>query len=443
MCFSDETPKTKRTWAIPLKILIYGVNYSPELTGIGKYSGEMAEWLRDRGHEVRVVTAPPYYPEWQVRADYVWWHYRRESHFRFPLPHSSPHADTVVRSQSRVDVFRCPLWVPRKPSGLKRLLHLASFAMSSFPVMLWQIFWRPDVVFVVEPPLFCAPPAWLLGRLAGAKVWLHVQDFEVDAAFDLGLLPVSFRNAVGILERGLMRRFDRVSTISKRMQNRLSDKGVSIDKQVFFPNWVDTQSIFPLAHPSPMRKELGLAPETTVLLYSGNMGEKQGLEIVIECARKLAEQQEIVFVLCGDGAAYPRLRKLSKGLQNILWLPLQPLERLNDLLNLADIHLLPQRGDAADLVMPSKLTGILASGRPVVATAVRGTQVAAVAEACGLVTRPENVEEFTNAVMELAGSREKRLQLGNAARDYAIRNLGREEVLAQFERNLVNCAARV
>ena len=422
-----------------MKILIYGINYPPELTGIGKYSGEMAAWLLDRGHEVRVVTAPPYYPEWQVHADYVWWHYRRESHLELIQPQPSQRTDTVVRSQSRVDVFRCPLWVPRKPSGFKRLLHLASFAISSFPVMLGQIFWRPDVVFVVEPPLFCAPQAWLFGRLTGAKIWLHIQDFEVDAAFELGLLPAFFRKTVGTLERGLMRRFDRVSTISKRMQDRLSDKGVSIEKQVFFPNWVDTDLIFPLGYLSPMREELGIAPEATVLLYSGNMGEKQGLEIVIECARRLAGQREIVFVLCGDGAAYPRLRKLSESLQNILWLPLQPFERLNDLLNLADIHLLPQRGDAADLVMPSKLTGILASGRPVIATAVQGTQVAAVAEACGIVTRPENVEEFTNAILELASSREKRLQLGNAARDYAIRNLGREEVLAQFERNLVNC----
>lgn len=403
----------------------------------------MAAWLLDRGHEVRVVTAPPYYPEWQVHADYVWWHYLRESHLKRTQPQPSTRADTVGRSQSHIDVFRCPLWVPPKPSGLKRLLHLASFAISSLPVMLGQIFWRPDVVFIVEPPLFCAPQAWLFGRLTGAKVWLHIQDFEVDAAFELGLLPASFRKAVGTLERGLMRRFDRVSTISKRMQDRLSDKGVSIGKQVFFPNWVDTDLIFPLGYLSPMREELGIAPEATVLLYSGNMGEKQGLEIVIECARRLAEQQEIVFVLCGDGAAYPRLRKLSESLQNILWLPLQPFERLNDLLNLADIHLLPQRGDAADLVMPSKLTGILASGRPVVATAVPGTQVAAVAEACGIVTRPENVEEFTNAIIELAGSREKRLQMGNAARDYAIRNLGREEVLAQFERNLVNCVTSV
>jgi len=422
-----------------MKILIHGINYAPELTGIGKYTGEMVEWLVAKGHEVRVVTGYPYYPEWRIGEGYSAWGYKRESDSSYSL---SPADTGSGAAAGSLDIFRCPLWVPGKLSGTKRLLHLASFALSSFPVMLGQIFWRPDVVFVVEPPLFCAPQAWLCGRLSGAKVWLHIQDFEVDAAFELGLLPSFFRNIVGMLERRLMSGFDRVSTISTRMCERLSGKGVAVEKQVFFPNWVDTQLIFPLGYTSPMRQELGIAPETIVLLYSGNMGEKQGLEIVIECARQLAGRREVVFVLCGDGAAYPRLRKMSEGLRNILWLPLQPFDRLNDLLNLADIHLLPQRGDAADLVMPSKLTGILASGRPVVATAVPGTQVAVVVEACGIVTRPENAEEFMNAIVELAGSREKRVQLGNAAREYAVCNLGKNKVLACFERDIFDCVAK-
>jgi len=153
-----------------LRILIHGINYFPELTGIGKYTGEMAEWLVSRGHEVRVVTAPPYYPEWRIADGYSAWRYRREA-------------------RAGVTIWRCPLWVPKKQSGKNRLLHLASFALSSLPVMLSQVFWRPDVVLVVEPPLFCMPTAWLVARLSGAKAWLHIQDFEVDAAFELGLLP--------------------------------------------------------------------------------------------------------------------------------------------------------------------------------------------------------------------------------------------------------------
>lgn len=203
-----------------MKILIYGLNFSPELTGIGKYTGEMAEWLAARGHQVRVITAPPYYPDWKIRAGYSGRWYQVQ--------------DSACK---RFVIYRCPLWVPARPSGLKRLLHLASFAVSSAPLLLRQAFWRPDVVWVVEPALFCAPGAWLTARLSRAHCWLHIQDYEVDAAFDLGLLKGQrLRRWVTASERWLMRRFDRVSTISKRMVERALSKGVDPARITLFPN---------------------------------------------------------------------------------------------------------------------------------------------------------------------------------------------------------------
>ena len=182
-----------------VKILVHGIFFAPVLTGVGKYTGEMASWLASRGHEVRVVTAPPYYPDWRVSPGYRAGRYATE------------------RWQG-ARVWRCPVWVPARPGGLARLLHLASFATSSFPVMVRQLLWRPDVVLVVEPPLFCAPTGWLVARLCGARAWLHVQDYEVDAAFELGLLRgATVRRMATVWERSLMRRFDRVSTISQRM----------------------------------------------------------------------------------------------------------------------------------------------------------------------------------------------------------------------------------
>ncbi|MCK9352694.1 MAG: glycosyltransferase WbuB [Gallionella sp.] len=401
-----------------MRILINGTNYHPEKIGIGKYTGEMAEWLAMRGHEVRVVTAPPYYPEWRVGAGYSALGYRCES-------------------LSGVDVWRCPLWIPGKLSGLKRIVHLASFALSSLPVMLRQIFWRPDVVFVIEPPLMCAPAAWLTARLCGAKSWLHIQDFEVDAAFELGILRSTWarRFALGA-ESQLMRRFDRVSTISPRMLERLAEKKVALQNAYLFQNWVDTDFIFPMRAMSPFRDELGITPEKVVALYSGNMGEKQGLEIVIEAARLFADDERLVFVLCGEGGARRRLLERAAGLHNVLWLPLQPVERLNELLNLADVHLLPQRADVADLVMPSKLTGMLASGRPVVATAYLGTQVAEVVAKCGIVAPPGDAESLWAALRQLIESPEGRGRLGGAARKYAETRLGKDVVLGQFEQEL-------
>mgnify|MGYP003607745925 CR=1 FL=1 len=399
-----------------MRILLYAINFAPELTGAGKYTGEMAQWLTARGHEVRVVTAPPYYPQWQVQPPYRANRWQRE------------------RWQG-IEIWRCPLWVPPKPGGLKRLLHLASFALSSLPVMLGQARWRPDWILMVEPTLFCAPTTLLTAQLAGAHSWLHIQDFEVDAAFELGLMaaPSARRLALG-LERGLLRRFSQVSTISEKMYERLLAKGVARAQASLFPNWVDLQAVQPLAHPSVFRAELGLADDAVVALYAGNMGQKQGLEILIDAARLLQDQPRLVFVLAGAGSARSRLETLAADLPNVRWLPLQPVERLNELLNLADIHLLPQRADAADLVMPSKLTGMLASGRPVVASAAPDTQVARVVNGCGLVVLPGDAHAFAAALRELAADPARRHELGLAARAQAEHDLGCEAILSRFER---------
>lgn len=402
-----------------MKILLYGINFAPELTGIGKYTGEMANWLISRGHSVRVVTAPSYYPNWKVAEGYSCWSYRCEVFDGVPI-------------------WRCPLYVPSTPSGLKRVLHLASFALSSFPVMLRHVFWRPDVVWVVEPALMCAPGAALVGRLAGAKIWLHAQDFEVDAAFDLGIVKAGWlKRSVLRAESCLMRRFDRVSTISTGMLGKLKGKGVAPEKALLFPNWVDVESIHPDgAAGQAMRTELGLPAEAKVALYSGNMGEKQGLEYVIEAARALVGT-ELIFVLCGDGAARARLQADATGLPNVRWLSLQPLENLNALLNMADVHLLPQKRNAADLVMPSKLTGIFASGRPVVAMAEPGTTVYEAVHGRGEVVPPEDATALAQAITRLLADGDACKQLGAEGRRFAVKTLGRDAILGEFEKKLL------
>jgi colanic acid biosynthesis glycosyl transferase WcaI len=397
-----------------LKILIYGINFAPELTGIGKYTGEMAEWLAAAGHDVRVVTAPPYYPDWRIRSDY----------------NGPQHMHKLWQG---VRVWRAPLWVPAKPSGLKRLIHLASFALGSLPLMLRQLVWRPDVVWVVEPPLFCAPTALLVARLCGARAWLHVQDYEVDAAFALGLLKGErARNLVSALERWLMRRFDRVSTISESMMALASAKCVKPGKLVLFPNWIDLDAIVPLTKVSTYRAELGIPVGAVVALYSGNMGGKQGLEIMGQAARHLANEPNLHFVFCGNGAGKADLLVLAQGLPRVLFLDLQPMERFNELLGLADIHLLPQRADAADLVMPSKLTGMLASGRAVAATARPDTELGKAVAGCGLLSPPGDAIAFAAAIRTLARDPARRAAFGLAGRRYAESCLGMEPILQRF-----------
>lgn len=401
-----------------MKILLYGINFSPELTGIGKYTGEMAAWLAKAGHDVRVVTAPPYYPDWKVDERYSAVRYGHEI-------------------WNDVRVWRAPLWVPARPSGIKRLLHLASFALSSLPLMMRQLLWKPDVVWVVEPPLFCAPTALCVARLTGARAWLHVQDYEVDAAFALGLLQGGLaRRFVTGLERWLMRRFDKVSTISESMIDRAAAKGVEVDRIAYFPNWIDLARIYPIAKPSGYRATLGISADTVVALYSGNMGGKQGLEIMAEAARLLSDSPNLLFVFCGNGAGKADLEHLAKGLTNVRFLNLQPVERFNDLLGLADIHLLPQRADAADLVMPSKLTGMLASGRAVVATAGGDTELGRAVSGCGLVTAPGDAAAFAEAIRALANDPAHRKALGMAGRRYAEMKFNINRILENFEHML-------
>jgi colanic acid biosynthesis glycosyl transferase WcaI len=394
----------------------------------------MAAWLAQRGHEVRVVTAPPYYPAWRIREDYRGTRYRVEQSPGMPL------------------VCRTPLYVPERPTGIKRVAHLASFMMGSLPVMLREMFWQPEVVFTVEPTFFCVPLALFVAKGAGATCWLHVQDFEVDAAFDLGLLPAEgpIHDFALRVERFFIHAFDRVSGISARMVERARAKGIPEDRAVLFPNWVDVDAIYPMeavaARENGIRRELASSvpgiEDKIVLLYSGNMGTKQGLELFAPLADKFAGDRRVHFIFCGDGAFRPQLEVLVRGRANVSLLPLQPLERLNDLLNAADIHLLPQRAGAADLVMPSRLTGMLASGRPVIATAARGTQLAQVVADCGLAVPAEDPAALYAAVLRLVNEAGLRLRMGRAARVYALEHLGKEQVLQRFELDLVTLVAQ-
>jgi colanic acid biosynthesis glycosyl transferase WcaI len=410
-----------------MKIVLYGINFAPELTGTGKYTGQLAAWLAARGHDVSVITAPPYYPQWKVQSGYRAGRYASET-------------------WQGVKVLRAPLWVPTVPGGAKRLLHLATFALSSLPLLLRCAWRRPDVILVVEPPLFCAPAAVAVARLCGARAWLHVQDYEVDAAFELGLLKGRLlKRMVGAAERWLMRRFDRVSTISSRMLDLARRKGVDEGSLVLFPNWMEVG-----ARPGRVsdglldyRSLLNIPKDALVAMYAGNLGGKQGLSTLADVAQILRRHPDIYFVFCGEGPQREDLQRRCGTLQHVRFLPLQPADRIGELLACADVHLLPQRAGAADLVMPSKLTGMLASGRPVICGAAPGTELATVVAGCGIVVAPENARAMARALLTLGNQRELRLALGQAAWRYAQANLDMNTVLMRFEQNLSSaCAPR-
>ncbi len=408
-----------------MRIVIVGIFFFPELTGVGKYTGEMAVYLRQQGHQVHIVTTPPFYPYWKVQKNYKCWKYYREN-------------------WQGVQIFRTPLWVPKKPTGIKRLVHQLSFALSSLPVLIGHLFWKPDLILCIIPAFFSAPFALLAARVSRAKAWLHIQDFELDMAKNLGILPTSnlLMNSGFIFERWLLGRFDQVSTISEGMLARLKQKGISHPRPFLFPNWVDTKAIHPLRCENPFRNELGVDPSKLVVLYHGNMGRKQGLSILVEVALRLLDEKDILFILCGEGSERQKLELQAKELSNIRFLNLQPVEKLNQLVNLADIHVLPQRAGAADLVMPSKLTTMLASGRVVIGTADEGTEFGSIIKKVGWLVPPEDPATLTEAIRYLLCNPQERLRLGACGREFVEQNWDREIVFSRFLNQVENIVAK-
>jgi colanic acid biosynthesis glycosyl transferase WcaI len=394
-----------------MRILIYSANFAPEPTGIGKYSGEMAAWLAAEGHDVRVIAAPPYYPAWKIARGYRWPPFRRENF-------------------AGADVWRAPIWVPKSPGGVNRTLHLLSFALTSFPLVLMQLAWRPQVVLTVAPAFMCAPAGLLIASLTGAKSWLHLQDFEIDVAFRMGLLKGKLLQRVALrMESWLLRRFDTVSTISSRMMERLLLKGVTAERICYFPNWVDVSRVVPRRSREKYRAELGIPDGAVVALFSGTLGGKQGLMVIPAAASLLVSRADIVFVVCGDGVMKPRLEAAGAGLANFHLIPLQPQERLQELLGMADLHLMPQSPDAADLLLPSKLSGMLASGRPVIAACRTGTEIAEIVSHCGEVVAPDDASGLAGAVVALADDPVLRRELGQRAREIAETRFERDTTL--------------
>lgn len=339
------------------RILIYGINFSPEPIGVGKYTGELGDYLVAEGHHVDVVTAVPHYPGWAVRSDY--------------------RNGFSVERKLRSLIIRCPLLLRSEMYGFWRLVAPLSFAISSAPVVLWiALTKKPDTILCVEPTLFSVPLALLLSKFIGARTVLHVQDLEIDAAFAVG----HFQNLMlakwaSLVESFFLKSFDAIVTISNGMRQKIIQKGVAPSRLSIIRNWVNLEDISPWTGVNQFRRDLEIADEKFVVLYSGNIGAKQGLNVLLDAASDLVDRDDLIFVVAGEGPAKAKMVSRYGHLPNVRFLELQPASKLRELLGFADLHVIPQDADVADLVLPSKLGPILASGRPVIVTADEGTEL--------------------------------------------------------------------
>ena len=399
-----------------MKILIVGLNYAPEPIGIGPYTTGLAEYLAGCGHRVEVIAGRPYYPQWRAYPGFR----------RFGWRHTQ---------KNGVGVARCWHYIPRVPGGITRVLHHSSFLLTALPVAVWRALRdRPDMVLCIAPSIMSALPAKLAATMGGAKLWLHLQDFEVDAAFATRMAKGPLLSRILLAaERAVLRWADIVSSISPQMVARLIEKGIAPERTFELRNW---------ANASPggstdagFRGEWHLGSRQ-VVLYSGNIGAKQGAGLIVEAARRLEHRDDLVFVICGEGPELARLKAQADGLANVHFHPLQSAARLRELLELATIHLLTQVDAAADLVLPSKLTNMLLSGRPVIATTLPGTGLYDEVEGCGLAIPPGDADALAAAIIRLADDPALAATLGAAARTRAAQRWSREAILGSFERHL-------
>ena len=411
------------------RVLLIGGNFFPELTGIGKYNGEMMDKLASMGYQCTVVTTFPYYPHWQIQSPYT----RSSRWFKKEL---KPVA--TLNGKGAIQLFRCPHYVPQKPTGLKRMVSDFTFTFTAFIKILQLLFAKKyDFVLVVAPPFHLGLLGILYKKIRGAKLIYHIQDLQIDAARDFQLIKSQFIiNSLLKVEKFILKNVDVVSSISQGMIKKIELKFAG--KVIFFPNWVDTEMFFPLDDKAQLKREFNFNPSDKVILYSGAIGEKQGLDAILKSAKTLKQESNLKFVICGSGPYKAQLQQLKEReqLDNVIFLPLQPFDKLNAFLNMADLHLVLQKANAADLVMPSKLTAILAVGGVAIITAGPGSSLFDVVSLhhMGILIEADNNEALTGSIEKALQN--SNLEINNNARAYAQQYLSIDEIFRKFSLEL-------
>ena len=400
-----------------MRILIYSYNYHPEPIGIAPLMTELAEGLVERGHQVRVVTGMPNYPQRRIYDEYQGKFY-------------------LTEYKQGVKIQRSYVWIRPQPGLLDRVLLELSFVVSSFLPALFN--GRPDVILLTVPSLPVCIPAALLGWFHSCPVVLNVQDILPEAAIHTGLLKNKWLIRIfSALEKFAYHTATKISVIADGFADNLLSKGVPANKIVPIPNWADVNFIRPLPKKDNHFRAAHKLTNKFVVLYSGNIALTQGLETVIEAAKRLRHIPDIAFAIVGDSNGREQLQQhvSACGADNVLLLPFVRREDLPDMLAAADVGLVVQKRNVISFNMPSKIQVILASGRAIVASVpLGGTAAKAVQKSGGgIVVPPEDPDALAAAILDLYKHPDKVEKLGHQSRQHAIKQYALDQVLNQYE----------
>ena len=414
---------------IPLKILILSNNYQPELTGPAGYVTALAEFLAANGDSVTVLTSPPHYPHWKLYPGYNQTFFRRTE-------------------ENGVQVFRCPIYIPSVPTAFRRICYDLSYTFSSLVKGLTLK--NYDLVICVSPPLTIGLTAEVLGFLKRCPYIFHIMDIIPDAPVALGMLKNRFIiSALRSLEKHVYRKAGGIAAITPGFSDNLKDKGVgNLEKIALIPIWVDTNEINPNLEGTDFRREFNIPQDDFVITYSGNMGNKQGLETLIEAAALLTNgtSENIRFLMVGDGAQKEYLYNLSvaKKLVNTTFLPLMPREQFPALLAASDILAITQRKSVTDICLPSKLISNCAAGKPIIAAVDANSETARFIDhaECGMVSEAENPSALKTSILNLQNDPQQAQKLGMNGRKHIEKFYKKEKILSEY-RNFIHEVAEV
>jgi colanic acid biosynthesis glycosyl transferase WcaI len=407
-----------------MRVVVIHQHYWPEIAATAQILSDLCEDLAAMGHQVTVLCGQPSY---------------RPLEGLTRLPEREEHRGVRIR--------RVWSYTPSERSIPKRLVHYGSYFASSLAELLVEE--RPDVCFVMStPPLLLGVSGTLNRLLRGVPFVYSVQDLYPDIAVHLGVIREGGVPA-RVIERVAAACYGAASalvTLSPGMARRLAAKGVPPERIHVVPNWADTSSVKAAERDNAFAREHGLA-DGFVVQYSGNLGLSQGLESIVGAA-ELLRDLPITFALVGDGNARAGLERqaAAKQLRNLRFLPPQPRERLSELLSACDIGLVPMKRGVGDDLVPSKLYGIMAAARPVLAGVEPTSEVARVLHehGCGWVVAPESADALAAGIRTaFEASPAERKERGECGRRVCEEQFSRRALTRRYERVLLAAAARL
>jgi colanic acid biosynthesis glycosyl transferase WcaI len=400
-------------------ITLFTGNYAPEDTAIGLYTSQFAVFLSNKGYQVSVITGFPYYPQWEISKEYK---------------SKSTYFNEIING---IDVFRYKQYVPKNVSFKGRIRLMLSLLWGNYNNS--KKIKNTDLIICIVPFTLSIITASLLARKTKAKLWIHIQDLEFDLAFQSGLINSNFlgnifKKLVFSFEKFLLTKADVISTISFNMIEKSIEK-TNFESIYYFPNWISSKNI----NPETAKQHPFITKEKFTLLYSGNIGEKQDWNLFETlCQNLIYEDLEIVIV--GNGAYVEKLKNKLSDFNFIRFYEPIPYSDLNDLLCSTDLHFLFQKTNVIDTVMPSKILGMMASGKASIITGNKNSEVSKIFTENNIAGYfySDNIEPILKFIRNSKSNKENALANDENAKKYVFEKFSEEKILEKFAKKIRN-----